>query len=136
MLAETVPEPVHQEPEGVDRQSRLVELGWLLGEVQGRELEEPIAVVRDDVLRRGGGKVLGHLLQLLLGSPLLLAHRGRLGARRAGRGGIGLRVSRLTRRSRAGGCCRPGRGFARPRHAMFPFWCPQAAHPASVRPDN
>jgi len=41
VLTQTITEAVDQQTEGVDRESRLVELRRLLGEVQGRELEQP-----------------------------------------------------------------------------------------------
>ena len=76
MLAETLAEPVDEQAEGVDRQTRLVELGRLLGEVKCRELEQPVAMVRDHVLGRGGGELAGDLDQLLLGCELALARSG------------------------------------------------------------
>ena len=41
MLAETIAEPVDHKTEGIDGQSRLVELRWLLGEVQGAASSSP-----------------------------------------------------------------------------------------------
>ena len=120
MLAETVTEPVDQETEGVDRQSRLVELRWLLGEVQGCKLEQPIAVVRDHILRRGSSKMLCHFQQLLLGSQLLLAH----GARPALPSAAFL--AHLSRRSRPALPSRPSRA-----RGILP--CRIRLHPAEAR---
>lgn len=90
MLPETVAEPLDQETECIYRQPCLVELRWLLGEVQGCKLEQPVAMVRHDVLNWGSCKVLGYLEQLLLGLRLLLARSvhvtvGTTACRRLGR---------------------------------------------------
>ena len=101
-------------------------------------------MIRDHVLGRGCDKVLCHFEKLLLGSQLFLASCPARARRRwsslqspgapgapAPPGAPG-----ASRPSQAGGSSHAGAGFARPRHAMFPFWCPQAAHAASVRGDN
>jgi hypothetical protein len=76
--------------------------------------------------------MLCHLEQLLLGSQLLFGHHARFGPRRSRRS----RRSSPSRPFCAGGSSRAGSSFARPRYVVFPFWCPQAAHAASVRGDN
>jgi len=72
VLTKSVAEPVHEQAEGVDREACLLELRRLLGQVQSRELEEPVAMVRHYVLCRGGRQMLGDLEQLFLGRQVLL----------------------------------------------------------------
>ncbi len=75
-LAEATPEPVEQCAEAVDGQSGLKELGRVLGEVDGRQLEEPVAVVGHHDLGRCVGQLRPHGIDLGLSGGLFLGERG------------------------------------------------------------
>jgi len=136
MLAESVPEPVDEKAEGIDRQTCLFQLWRLLGKVQCPELEQPIAVVGYDILRGCCSQVLSNLEELLLGRFVLLVHGPEADALEIAFGRVAPRSTGGAGASGAGRSSGSGAFFALPRHAMFPLWCPQAAHAASVRGDN
>ena len=74
-LAEAALQPVEQGPEAVDGQAGLEEHGRGLREVDGGELEEPVAVVGHHDLGRGVGQLGPHGVDLGLRRRLLLGER-------------------------------------------------------------
>ena len=83
-LAEAAAEPVEQGAEAVDGQAGLEEHRRCLREVDGGQLEEPVAVVGHHDLGRGAGQLGPHGVDLRLRLGLLV---WRIGAAAAGPGG-------------------------------------------------
>ena len=62
-LAQPAGQAADEGPEGVDRQTGLLEVRRLLGEVDGGQLEEAVGVVGHDHLRRGGHQLAPQLVE-------------------------------------------------------------------------
>ncbi len=85
--SEPVAEPLDDRCERVDREARVVEAGRALGEVESGELEQAVAVVGDDVLRRCLGELALELLELGPVDRLVVLPGGRTVGRGAACGG-------------------------------------------------
>src|SRR5271165_2161221 len=96
--------------------------------MESSQFEEPVAVVRDHVLGRGGSQAASNLAQVLLRFELFFA-----------RGAPGVALFSVGFRGPSAAAWVPGGGalarstFTRSRHVMFPVRCPEGAHAASVR---
>ena len=75
-LPEATPEPVEQGTEAVYGQAGLEEHRWVLREVDGSQLEEPIAVVGHHDLGRSVGQLGPHGVDFGLGGRLLFGEGG------------------------------------------------------------
>ena len=62
VLPQSPRQPLDQGGEGIDGQPRLVELGWLETQVEGRQLEQAEGVVGDDQVDRRAGQLFLELL--------------------------------------------------------------------------
>ncbi len=121
-VAESPGHPLDQGAEGVDGQPGLGQVGRLLGQVEGGQLEEAEGMVGDDHLGRGAGQLLLHLGQL--GRQLLL---GRL---------VGSASGRPAAPAGAAGPGAPPGARARrglPADGTLTIGCPKGAHWATLR---
>jgi hypothetical protein len=62
VLPKSPRQPLDEGGEGIDGQPRLVELGWLQTQVEGRQLEQAEGVVGDDQVDRRAGQLFLELL--------------------------------------------------------------------------
>jgi hypothetical protein len=125
--AQSCAEPVDEQSHGVDGEASCGDVHRHLGEMQRCKLEQPVAVVRDDILWRGGRELLGELAKLFLGRFAFDGAAVSLGCvvpRRAGRGRAGRRTAtaRFVRRPLGGA------RLVRSGDLVLSTRCPKAAH--------